>query len=434
MPGARETHMNRRSFLTATAGAAPLLIHSSFAAQSDDPKAPASDRVNLGFIGTGGRGGDGLIVDFLQHADCQCVAVCDTFLDRREKRAGQIDSYYAKKVGAASHKSVAKYADFRELLQRKDIDAVCIATPDHWHVPILIAAARAGKDVYVEKPLSPTPKQNFLARKIIRETGRVFQYGTQQRGAAHVRYGCELVRSGQIGTLKSLEVVSPSGAPGGSTTPMPIPAGFDYNMWQGPATERPYTDDRCMKTGHWHISDYSIGFLGGWGAHPLDVLDWGLPIPMVPVEYEGTGLIPKQGLFDTVMDWNVRCTYANGMVMTFKTGSDSTTFVGTDGWVKISRKGIESEPASLAAAAGEATRFPGMGKAHARNFLDSIRKQATPESPIDCAIRTDLISHLSNIAVRTGRKIKWDPIKETIIGDADAAKMMDRPMRKSWAL
>lgn len=394
----------------------------------------ANDRIALGFAGTGGRAGDGLIVDFLQHADCQCAAVCDCFTDRRQKRAQQIDGAYAKKSGAGAYKSVAQFADFREMIARKDIDAIVVATPDHWHVPILIAAAKAGKDVYVEKPLSPCIRWNFAARDIVRKTGRVFQYGTQQRGASHVRLGCELVRSGAIGDLKALEVVSPTGEPGGSTAAQPVPAGFDYEMWQGPAPVRPFCEDRCVKTGHWHIYDYSVGFLGGWGAHPLDVLDWGLPRPMVPVEYEGKGLIPKEGLFDTVMNWEVRCTYANGLVLNFKTGSDSTTFTGTNGWVRISRRGIEADPSSLIARFPAPDRFSTMGRNHTRNFLDSIRGQTTPESPIDCAIRTDLISHLSNIAVRTGRKIRWDPAKEQIAGDAEASKMMDRPLRKPWTL
>ena len=421
--------MNRRSFLKGAALAAPCLTVPLTSA-NDTPYA-ANDRINVGFVGTGGRGGDGHIVNFLSQLDCQCVAVCDTFSDRREKRAAQVDAEYTKRA-KGGYKSVARYADFREMLHRSDIDAVAIATPDHWHVPVLIAAAHAGKDVYVEKPLSPSLKWNFAAREVIRSTGRVFQYGTQQRGAHHVRRGCELVRSGAIGDLKALEVVSPTGQPGGSAAAQPIPPGFDYEMWQGPAPVRPYCEDRCVKTGHWHISDYSIGFLGGWGAHPLDVLDWGLPRPMVPVEYEGAGLIPKTGLFDTVMNWDVRCTYANGLVLRFRTGDNSTTFTGSEGWIRISRTGITSEPASLVSGFAPPDRFASMDRNHTRNFLDAIRGQSTPESPIDCAIRTEVISHLSNIAVRTGRKIRWDPARETVVGDPEAARLMDRPLRKPW--
>jgi hypothetical protein len=280
--------------------------------------------------------------------------------------------------------------------------------------------------------LSPSIEQNMIARKVVRETGCIFQYGTQQRGATHVRLGCELVRGGRIGKLNAVEVVSPTGRPGGSTTPGQPPDGFDYEMWQGPAPHRPFRADACLRTGHWHISDYSIGFLGGWGAHPLDVLDWGLPIPMVPVECEGTGLIPKEGLYDTVMNWEVRCKFANGLPMTFKTGPDSTKFIGEEGWIQIMRKGIDSNPKSLTSDLPPATAFAGMGRNHVRNFLDSIRRQGTPESHIDAAFRSDLISHLSNIAVRTGRKIEWDPVRETIIGDAEAANMMRRTLSKPW--
>lgn len=392
----------------------------------------ANDRIAVGFVGTGSRGGDGLINNFLYHPDCQCAAVCDTFRDRRERRAKQIDDAYAKRARAASYRSAAMYADFRELLARRDIDAVVIATPDHWHVPLLVAAARAGKDVYVEKPLSPSIEQNMIARKVIRETGRIFQYGTQQRGAMHVRLGCELVRGGRIGALNAVEVISPTGQPGGSTAAGQPPAGFDYEMWQGPAPERPFREAACVQPGHYHISDYSIGFLGGWGAHPLDVLDWGLPRPMSPVEYEGTGLIPKEGLYDTVMNWDVRCKFANGLRMTFKTGPDSTKFIGEEGWIEIMRKGIDSEPKSLTSNFPPATAFTEMGRSHIRNFLDSIRKQATPESSIDAAFRSDLISHLSNIAVRTGRKIRWDTEAESIPGDPEAARLMRREARKPW--
>jgi len=418
--------MDRRSFLKS---AAPVIITGTALGRGVAP--PASDRVTLGFIGTGGRGGDGLIRNALVHADCQCVAVCDPFRDRREKRAKQIEDSYAKRNGSAGFKGVAMYNDFRDLLRRKDIDGVCIATPDHWHVPIMIAAARAGKDVYVEKPLSPTVEENLLARKVLKETGRVFQYGTQQRGAEHVRRGCEVVRSGRIGKIHEIEVVAPTGEPGGSTATAPIPDGLDWELWQGPAPAREFQPARCVTPGHYHITDYSIGFLGGWGAHPLDVLDWALPVPAVPVEYEGTGLIPTEGLFDTVMHWEVRCRYAGGTTMSFKTGPDSTTFHGADGWVRISRTAISSSPESLVSGFAK-TPFNNMGENHLLNFVNAIRRREAPESPIDSALRSDLISHMSNIAVRTGRKIRWDPVKETIIGDAEASRMLRREQRAPW--
>ncbi|MCX6620824.1 MAG: gfo/Idh/MocA family oxidoreductase, partial [Acidobacteria bacterium] len=225
------------------------------------------------------------------------------------------------------------------------------------------------------------------------------------------------------------EVIAPTGAPGGSRATAPIPEGFDWELWQGPAAKREFAPDRCVTPGHYHITDYSIGFLGGWGAHPLDVLDWA--VPKVPVEYEGTGLVPKEGLFDTVMNWDMRCRYADGVTLSFKTGSDATTFRGADGWVRISRTSITSSPEILVADFAK-TPFNNMGANHLRNFIDAIRRKVQPESPIDSAIRSDLISHLSNSAVRTGRKIKWDPAKEVIVGDPEAAKMTHGELRAPW--
>jgi hypothetical protein len=291
---------------------------------------PASDRITLGLIGSGSRGGDGLLPSFLPLPACQVVAVCDPFRHRRERRAGEIDDFYARKFESTTYRSARQFADYRQLIARKDIDAVLIATPDHWHVPILVAAARGGKDVYVEKPLSPSLAQNQLARQVIRQTGRIFQYGTQQRGAKHVRFGCDLVRSGKIGVLQSVEILAPTGHPGGNTKPMPVPPGFDYDMWLGPAPYRPYTDDRALRPGHYHTYDYSMGYLGCWGAHPLDVFDYGLPQPAMPLECEGTGMIPAEGLYDTVMDWKVRFQYPGGVAVSFGTGVDSTEFRGSE--------------------------------------------------------------------------------------------------------
>jgi hypothetical protein len=166
------------------------------------------------------------------------------------------------------------YADFRDLLANKDIDAVLIATPDHWHVPIAIAAARAGKDVYVEKPLGVCLGEDLACLKVFQEHQQIFQYGTWQRSLSHCRLGRDIVRSGRIGKLQAIEVVAPAGGSGGSTKVIPVPKNLDYNMWCGPSPVRPYTADRCREPGTYWIYDYSIGYLGGWGAHPLDIMIW----------------------------------------------------------------------------------------------------------------------------------------------------------------
>ena len=284
-----ERKVSRRAFLRNTAGlaagaiAAPYVITS--AALGADGVPAASERVAIGHIGVGGRGG-GLLNGFLGLKGCQSIATADAFTDRREKTAARINARAGSKICKPHH-------DFRELLAREDIDAVVIATPDHWHVPILMAAAKAGKDMYVEKPLGLCLDWDLKARAAIKQHGCVFQYGTQQRSSGHCRLGCELVLNGVIGELKSIEVHAPGGRSGGSTQEIPVPEGFDYDLWLGPAPVSPYTKDRCTSGGSWFVYDNSIGFLGGWGAHPLDIAVWPLrPEQAVPVEYEVTGVLP----------------------------------------------------------------------------------------------------------------------------------------------
>jgi len=425
--------ISRRRFLKGAGGAAaaPYVITSAALGARDVP--PASERVVLGHVGVGGQGG-GLLGGFLSLPGGQSVAVCDPIRDRREGSAARVDKHYASRAGKGTHTGCRAYNDFRELLARDDIDAVVIATPDHWHVPVALEAVKAGKDVYVEKPLGLCVEQDRVLREAIHRYGAVFQYGTQQRSFnTHCGFACELVRNGYIGELKAIHVVAPDGAVGGNPAPQPVPAGLDYDLWLGPAPVTPYTHDRVFGVGRWHIYDYAIGFLGGWGAHPLDIAHWGYP--HIPVEYEGTGFIPTEGLFDTVVRWDVRGRYAGGVEFTLKPGGDRTTFVGTRGWVAPSRGGIQAEPASLL----KVTLKPDevhllQGKHHYANFLDAVLARRPGVSDIDSAVQSDFVSHLCDIAIRTGRRIQWDPAKETIVGDEQAARMLLRSMRPPWRL
>jgi hypothetical protein len=412
---------------TAAACAAAIVPSSVFGA--DAP----SNRVTVGHIGVGGQG-SGLLRGFLGLPQGQSVAVCDPFKDRRENRAKQVEAHYTKALKMGSYKGCKPYRDFRELIARDDIDAVVVATPDHWHVPISLAAVRAGKDVYCEKPLGVSIEQNKALRAAVHKYGAMFQYGTQQRSFnTHCALACELVRNGYIGELKAIHVVAPNGARGGNPAPQPVPEGLDYDMWLGPAPEAPYTRDRVIGTGRWHIYDYALGFIAGWGAHPLDIAHWGYP--HIPVEYEGTGVIPSTGLFDTVVNWDVKGRYASGIEFTLKPGGDRTTFVGTEGWIAPSRGRISAEPASLLRTKIRPDEIHLLQDSHHyRNFLMSVKSRTAPASNIDSAVQSDYISHLGDIAIRTGRKIKWDPIKETIVNDDEAARMMTRSMRAPWVL
>jgi predicted dehydrogenase len=390
-------------------------------AQGVDQTAPPSERVRLGHIGVGGRGSF-LMRQAQGNPGVQSVAVADCFKDRREAAAGAIK-------GTA-------YADFRKLLDRQDIDAVIIATPDHWHVPIALLAAAAGKDAYVEKPLGLTIEQDLKCRQVFSGQDRIFQYGTQQREAKHQQIGREIVRSGALGELTAIEVQAPNGGAGGSRDPAPVPEGFDYDMWLGPAPQTPYAVDRCRPQGTYWIYDQSIGYLGGWGAHPLDILVWCYTGDQAgPFTVEGTGVVPQEGLYDTVYDWNMTLQMADGVKITFKPGSDSTKFIGTKGRLELTRNSIRAFPTELLPAGIPANNHGANTARHIGVFAESIRSRQPASSPIEDAVRSDLMSQLCDIAVRSGEKITWDPAKRQLTGGSDKAlAMTHRAMRKPWTL
>jgi hypothetical protein len=427
--------LSRRRFLKSasligSALALPTIIPASVLGEN----AP-SKRVALGHIGVGGQGG-GLLSGFLGLPQGQSIAVCDPLRERREKAAQLVEQRYAAAREQAGYKGCQAYNDFRELIARDDIDAVVVATPDHWHVPIAVAAVRAGKDVYVEKPLSISMELNKAMRQAVHQFGAVFQYGTQQRSFdQHCGFAAELVRNGYIGEVKAIHVVAPNGETGGRCEPQPVPDGLDYNLWLGPAPAAPYTPDRVLGTGRWHIYDYALGFIAGWGAHPLDIAHWGYP--QIPVECEGIGRIPTEGLFDTIVDWDVSGRYASGAEFTLKTGSDLTTFVGTEGWVAAgrARQTLSAQPASLLRVKIKPDETHLLAEDnHYANFLNCVLSRRTPASNIDSAVQSDFMSHLGDIAIRLGRKIRWDPDKETIVGDDSAARMMRRTLRAPWTV
>ncbi len=419
--------ITRRGFLrraAATTVAVPMIAPSSLWGA----EAP-SNQVTVGSIGVGGRG-SGLLFEAASQPNVKVLAVCDAFQDRREQRAATLNKRYGGKV-------CTPYRDLREMLARHDLDAVTIGTPDHWHVPAALLAVRSGKDVYVEKPLGLTVEQNAAIRREVRRYGRIFQYGTQQRSLAHVRFGCELVRNGRLGKIQSVEVTAPSyGFEGGSLEPIPVPPGLDYDLWLGPAPWRPYTKDRCTCWGSYWVSDNAHGFIGGWGAHPLTDMVWALgdDAGAVPVEYEGTGKFGA-GLFDAPYDWDLRGKFANGASFHFTPGGDCATIVGDRGRVAISRGGLRAEPISLLQdriGAGETRLYE--SRSHMGNFIDCVRSRRDAVAPAEIAALSDNITQLSMIAILTGRKIRWDPQKEVIFDDPGASRLLTRAMRSPWHL
>ncbi len=399
---------------------------------------PPSDRIAVGCIGVGGMG-TGNMRGFLSNADVQVVAVCDLDERRREAARKGLEMHYADQLQKATYKGPATYRDFRELLARDDIDAVSIATPDHWHCLIGIAAAQAGKDMYIEKPLSLTIAEGQALRDAVKRCGRVFQHGTQQRSDRNFRFACELVRNGRIGKLHTMRVGTPPGGTLGIEPPMPVPEGFDYDMWLGPAPWAPYTEKRCQ-TPYWYfISDYTIGFLSGWGVHHLDIAQWGNGADhTTPIEIEGQGVLPEDGLCDTVTNWHVEYTYANGVKMIFTDTTkapEAVRFEGSEGWVSVKRWEADADPKSLlTSVVGPDEVHLGEDKSHIRNFLDCVKSRKQTVAPVDVAHRSTTICHLSLIAILTGRKLKWEPEQERFINDDEANRYLSRAMRSPWHL
>jgi predicted dehydrogenase len=462
----RKSGVTRREFAHLALGTSlaaavfPSLIPAS--ALGKNGAISPSNRLPVGVIGCGPQGlGD--LNNFLNEKDCQVVAVCDVKSDQLELARTTVNNHYG-------NQDCRGYHDFRELLSRSDIDACLIATPDHWHVLAALAAVNAGKDVYVEKPLGLSLEEDRVLRTAVHRKKRVFQFGTQQRSGRMFRFACELARSEAIGKLQHINVWAPGSAPGGSREVVPVPSGWDYDLWLGPAPFTPYTKDRCSADGGkktwWFISDYALGFIAGWGIHPMDIALWGVePLMKGTVTVEGRGNFHNAGgVCDTATIWEIDYHFASGLTLKFvgvpnggnrdaATGepflhgdewkqryrritTHGTAFEGSQGWAHVDRTGINLQPEKLIDLNPDdckvrLTASPG----HVRNFLDCVKSRGETVCPVDTAVRADTLCHIGNIAIRLGRKLTFDFNHEKFISDDAADQWLRvRAMRKPWRL
>lgn len=420
-------------------GAAPLVLPAVVCGKGQTP-APSA-RITMGLVGIGGQGGYHMR-NLCQFPDVQVVAVCDVDATRREKAVEQVNGTYADtRSKAGTYAGCTGYNDFRELVARQDIDAVLIAAPDHWHAGIGIAAMEAGKDCYIEKPLSLTIAQGRALCDTARRYRRVVQVGSHERSRANARFACELVRSGRIGKLETMRVNLPVDSEGGQKPLppqplMPVPDGLDWDLWLGPAPWAPYTEKRCH---FWfrYIMATAGGEMTDRGAHIMDIAQLGNGSDDTgPVEIEGTGWRPDDGLFDTFMGFDFTFRYANGVQLVgSSTGPRGIRFEGSDGWIFVHIHGgrLEAEPTSLLKEElGPDDVHLGRSPGHHQDFLNAVRTRGTPMASIEAGHRTATLCHLANIALLTGKRLEWDPVPERVTNCEQANRLLSRPAREPW--
>jgi len=425
----KNSGLTRRTFIKSTAVVAlPYVVSSS--AIGAGGRAVPSERIVMGAIGTGGQGtrhiGGGIWVQgggFLSKPQVQFVAVCDVNARNRDNARNIVNKHYG-------NSDCAEYNDFREFVAREDIDAVLVATPDHWHVLTSIAAVQSGKDVYCEKPLSLTITQARTLADTVKRYGRIFQTGTQQRSWHEFRFASELARNGYLGRVKSITVNV--GGPPAWSCDAPAesePDWLDWNTWLGPAPWRPYTS-KIAPGGWMAYRDYSGGEMTNWGAHMFDVAQWAMGMDESgPVE-----IIPPDGKDYKVLTYK----YANGTMMTRdKIGKEvpGVLFTGTEGKIEVSRDHLVTWPESLLRqriAPDQIHLYE--SKNHPDNFLECVRTRNRPASDAEVGCRSVTVCHLGNIAYWLNRPLKWDPKEERFVNDPEADRMKSRPMRAPWRL
>jgi predicted dehydrogenase len=441
----RKTNVvTRRQFLKGSAVAATgFLVPTVVPASVFGADAP-SNRITIGFVGVG-RMGMGDLQELLGFKEAQIVAVCDVDANRIRNAQKTVEARYAKQSAGGTYKGCRTYGDYRELVTQDDIDAVCVVTPDHWHALPAIAAAKAGKDIFLQKPLTLTIREGRVLSDTVRRYNRIFQVGSQQRSDARFHQACELVRNGRIGKLHTVKVGFGTD-PGTDPQPlMPVPDNLNYDMWLGQAPWAAYTEKRVHpqkdydRPGWLRIADYGAGMITGWGAHHNDIAQWGMGTEYTgPVEIQGQAEYPKDGLWDVHGDFSIEYTYANGVKVICadnKKNKQGILFEGDEGWVYVMRGKIDAQPKSLLTSTiGPDEIHLYKSNNHKGNWLECIKSRAETIAPVEIGHRSCTVCLLGEIAMRLGRKLKWDPDTEQFIGDDQANRMLWRPMRSPWRL
>jgi len=425
----RTASMSRRGFLKGAATATSALALPALVPATVFGANAPSNRIVMGAIGVGSMG-TGDLRAFLGKSEVQIVAVCDV----EKKHRDQAKKYTDDKYG---NQSCQTYLDYRELIGRGDLDAVMLALPDHWHTLPAVAAAKAGLDIHGQKPLARSIREGRAICDAVHRYGRVWQTGSQQRSDQKFRRAAELVRNGRIGTIRKVDVGLPTG---GGTDVKPVtqvPEGLDWDRWLGPAPKVPY---RGIVHWNWRwIMDYSGGQLTDWAGHHIDIAHWGMGWDTTgPVEIEGKGVYPENGIYNVPNEYRFNCTYANGIVMTVANNKQITQgakWIGDKGWIHVSRGGLSaSDPKILQEEIGANEIKLYESRDHKQNFLDCVKSRELTICPAEVGHRSISVALLGEIAMLTGRKIKWNPDTEEIHNDPEASALLGRSYRAPWTL
>ncbi len=430
----------RRDFLKSAAAAAvaPAIVPASVFGKS----AP-SNAMLMGCIGMG-RQGQGDMQELIYRGlevGARVVAVCDVDSHRLQDAQWVVNKIYASELGKNAYQGCDAYPDYRELLARKDIDGVLIVTPDHWHAVHAVAAAEAGKDIYQEKPLTYTIDEGKALVNAVRKNKRILQVGSQQRSSTYFRMACELTRNQRIGKLHTIHVWLPPDIGEGNPEEMPIPPNLDYDFWLGPAAAAPFTEDRVhpqkgySRPGWLQIEGFCRGMITGWGSHMNDIAQWGNNTENSGVvEIQAKADFPDRGLFDVHTTYRAEGLYANGVRLIQETGEPAgVRFEGDRGFIFVQRGSIEaSDREILKQEAGENETKLYVSGNHMKNFLESMRSRQEPAAPVEVGHRSNTVCVITHIAMRLGRKLRWDPQAERFINDDEANTWLDYPHRKPW--
>lgn len=451
---------SRRAFLASGAAAFPAIVPARVLG-----KFAPGNIIQVAQIGCGRIARGSEFPGIFKHAEmARFVAVCDLDTVRMKDAKELVEKTYAGKLGAGKFAPVKSYVDYREMLEDKSIDAVCISTPDHWHAQPAMEAALSGKDIYLQKPASLTIKEGRQMAEVVKRTGRIFQQGSQQRSGAHFRLACELVRNGRIGKIREVYIGLPTDPAGGNAREMPVPANLNYDMWLGSTPQVYYTEDRVHpqtadvksryeRPGWLRCEQFGAGMITGWGAHHVDTAHWGMGAELTgPVEIEGMGLFPKEGLWDVHGPYHIRAKYADGTMMYISDKyPNGIKFLGENGWIWVTRGRFSAVDMQALSAGGGVPRggawtapldasdrrmikegiksheihlHESPKEDHHLDWLTSIKSRKDPVAPAEAGHRSNTVCLLAQIAMHMNRPLYWDPVKEVFTGNETGANSM----------